>query len=114
MRRWHEDKRVMKRQSEIWTRGLQQTGDDNGEHDKPLGKFRKRHAHGCKPRCRLCHADKLDGRKSHQEMQKIISQQQQIADLTPADFRPRRRARPITPEMIKKLNEISASRHEKR
>jgi hypothetical protein len=96
----------MRRQSKIWARGLYQTGDDNGEFDKPLGKFRKRRAHGCKPRCRLCHAEKLDGRKGHQEMQKIISEQQQIEDLTPADYRPKRRAIPLTQKQIEKLREI--------
>ena len=81
MKRQQEEINAMRRQSRIWARSLHATGHDTGEFDKPLGKFRKRHANGCKPRCRLCHADKIDGKKNHQELQKIISEQQQLAEL---------------------------------
>jgi hypothetical protein len=81
MRRWQEDQHAMRRQSKIWVGSLHDVGEYSSKFDKPLGKFRKRRAHGCKPRCRLCHADKLDGRKTHQEMKKIIGTKEQIAEL---------------------------------
>jgi hypothetical protein len=82
MKRWQEERRIMQRQSRIWAESLHRVNEFGDEFLKPLGKFRKRRPCACgHTKCRLCHPDKVDGRKPYKVVVNDISVKEQIAEL---------------------------------
>jgi len=82
MKRWQEERHIMQRQSKIWIESLHRVDEFDNEFVKPLGKFRKKRPCGCgRPRCRLCHSDKIDGRKPYKVAVNDQSVREQIAEL---------------------------------
>ena len=82
MKRWQEERHIMQRQSKVWVESLYRTNEFDDKFHKPLGKFRKGHPCGCKrPRCRLCHPDKIDGVKPHKVAVNDIGVKEQITEL---------------------------------
>lgn len=71
MKRWHDDETVMVRQSKLWGISV--------DSKKPLGKFRKKHAHDCgKPNCMVCHCEKVLGVPLHRNRIADLSAKEQI------------------------------------
>jgi hypothetical protein len=72
----------MERQVKIWDSSLHRVDEFDNRFKKPLGRFRKRHPCGCgRPRCRLCHSDKIDGVKPYKVLLSDIGVKEQLSEL---------------------------------
>ena len=88
MRRWHEDLKQMKRQKKVWRSAnqwiqaggsLEPTENEKAIYNRPVGRFRKRHALDCgHTRCFRCHCDKILKDKSKQQQLSDISYREQL------------------------------------
>lgn len=68
MRRWHQDLAITYRQWQMHSDFVHEGRPAGCPCDKQPGRFRKRRALGCgRPRCQLCHFEKIHDIKSHQQ-----------------------------------------------
>jgi hypothetical protein len=81
MIRWHQERSVTYRQWRIHS-DLVHDGQSTGcPCDEQLGRFRKRRGLGCgRPRCQLCHFDKIHGIRSHQQRVADLRLLEQLKD----------------------------------
>ncbi len=81
MRRWHEDQSVTHPQWRVHSDFAHEGRPTGCPCDEQPGRFRKRRALDCgRPRCQLCHFDKIHGIKGRQEIRADIRFLEQLQD----------------------------------
>lgn len=88
MKRWHEEKAMMKRQLAVMEMCQRQTYgriESPRVHDrfKPLGRYRKKHALDCgNARCGICHRHKRLAKNDGRERDRLRNE---LSDIKPRD-----------------------------